>query len=53
MTHPISDDKDLTELQRDADRQKSEWPEAKEAEYADETRDALPPATGSDTTVRE
>jgi len=31
MTDPIQKDKDLTDLQREADRQKSEWPDTKEA----------------------
>lgn len=28
---PIKEDKDLTDLQREADRQKSEWPDTEEA----------------------
>lgn len=31
MTDPIQEDKDLTDLQREADRQKSEWPDAEES----------------------
>ena len=45
VTDPIKKDQDLTELQREADRQKSEWPEVEES--ASDSGDSLASGDGS------